>query len=117
MAKKSCKLVRDLSRAQAKNELTKKDGKIRLVQFHSPWCEACRETTPEVVKANQELCGEAEVCRVDADSAGKVADEFGIKEIPTVAIIQDGKIKAQVVGADTAKAFIDLVRRFKKRKA
>ena len=111
---KSCKLVKDLSRAQAKDVLNRKDGKVRLVQFHSPWCEACQETTPEVHKANQELCGEAEVCRVDADTAGKVADSFGIKEIPTVAAIQDGKIKARVVGSNTADAFIKLVRKLKK---
>jgi thioredoxin-like negative regulator of GroEL len=115
---KSCPLkARSLSGMQAKELLEKRDGKVRLVQFHMPHCGACHEVNPEVDKVAREVCGATDVCRVNVDTVvgDKIAEELGINDLPTVAVVQDGKILQHIEGAgegSTAPDFLKLLKKY-----
>lgn len=119
MAKSCPTKARSLTAAQAKALLSSTDGKARLVQFHSPHCAHCEEVNPEVDKVAREFCEDAEVCRVNVDTAigEKLADALGIEGLPTVAVIRDGKMLQHIEGAgegSEAADFSALLRKYLK---
>ena len=47
----------------------------------------------------------AKIAKLNVDEAPAVAAKFGIMSIPTVILFEDGKVKAQIVGARTQKDY------------
>jgi len=106
---RSCKrVVRNHTGAEINKKI--QSGKAVVVQFASPHCGACHETNPHIDKAANELCGDAEVVRVNVDTNDKFADNHKVEDLPTVAVYKNGKEVARTVGADTAGAFVKLVK-------
>jgi thioredoxin 1 len=104
MAKKVCRPVRQLSLLEAIQKL-KTSMKPTIVQFRASWCGACQAATPEVEKAACDLQDDIETVAIDIDENPMIAREFGIAEIPTVAVIQQGQIKAKLAEATSAKKY------------
>jgi len=50
------------------------------------------------------------VVRVNVDTNDKFADNHKVEDLPTVAVYKNGKEVARTVGADTAGAFVKLVK-------
>ena len=117
MAKSCPTKAKELSKMQARDLLKREDDKIRLVQFHSPLCEACEEVTPEMHAAAKKLCGDADVCRVNADTSEDLTEDFNVEDLPTVAVIKNGKILDKIEGSGEGSEsddFVKLVERYLK---
>ena len=54
--------------------------------------------SPMIDQLAQELKGTAKVCKINIDEEPELASAFGVMSIPTLLVIQDGKIVAQSVG-------------------
>lgn len=70
-----------------------------MVDFWATWCGPCRMVAPLVEQIAEEYAGRAVVVKVDVDSANGVASRFGIRNIPTILYIKDGKVVDKQVGA------------------
>ena len=106
---RTCRPVQKLSLLEAIQRL-KTSMEPVMVQFSAPWCGACQQTIPEVQAASCDLEGEMDVVRVDVDEQPLLAAEFGVENLPTVAIIRHGKVETTSVGAESAKHFKKLAR-------
>ncbi|PZP12853.1 MAG: thioredoxin, partial [Aliarcobacter butzleri] len=53
--------------------------------------------------------GKANICKVNTDEEQDLAVKFGIRSIPTVIYIKDGKVVDQTVGASSKQAFTDKI--------
>jgi len=62
-----------------------------LVDFWAPWCGPCRMLMPMLEKVVGELNGALKMAKVNADEEGQIAASFGIRSLPTVVLIADGK--------------------------
>jgi thioredoxin 1 len=80
-------------------ELVMNSDKPVVIDFWAIWCGPCRLITPIVEEMSQEYDGKALIGEVDVDSNPNVAMQFGIRNIPTVLFIKDGKIADKQVGA------------------
>jgi thioredoxin 1 len=72
---------------------------ITVVDFWAPWCGPCRLVAPIIEQLASEFAGRVKFAKLNVDDAPKVASDYGIRSIPTIAIFQDGEPVERVVGA------------------
>jgi thioredoxin 2 len=70
-----------------------------LVDLWAPWCGPCRVIAPGVEQAARELAGRLKVVKVNVDEAPGVAERFGVRGIPTLLVLRQGREVARQVGA------------------
>ena len=79
-----------------------------LVDFWATWCGPCRMIAPVLDEIASEQGEKVRVVKVDVDNNRKLAEDFRIKNIPTLLFFKGGELRDQVVGL-TSKA--DLISR------
>lgn len=70
-----------------------------LVDFYADWCGPCKMMAPVFAEFAKRQRGQAIVAKVDTDRNPGVAARFAIRNIPTIAVLRDGKEVARQVGA------------------
>ena len=66
-------------------------SKPMVVDFWATWCLPCHALRPILEELAQEYAGKLKFVGVEVGSHPGLAEEFGIRYIPTVVIIEDGK--------------------------
>src|SRR3954468_18385498 len=70
-----------------------------LVDFWATWCAPCRAIAPALEELATQYKGKVKIAKVDVDEAQNVAQQFGIRSIPTLLMFKGGKVVDQIVGA------------------
>jgi thioredoxin 1 len=79
-------------------ELVVNSDKPVMLDFWAAWCGPCRMIAPFVEEIYKEYEGRAVVGKVDVDSSPGVANKYGIRNIPTVIYVKNGKVADKQVG-------------------
>lgn len=69
-----------------------------LVDFWAEWCMPCRALAPVIEELAEEFQGKVRFAKLNVDEARSVAQQFGIRGIPTLILFQDGKKVNELVG-------------------
>ena len=69
-----------------------------LVDFWATWCGPCKMQAPVLDELDAELGDKVKICKVDVDAEMQIARKFRVMSIPTLVVLQDGKVKASHVG-------------------
>lgn len=80
---------------------------VSLVDFWAPWCGPCRMLAPVIDELAEEFSGQANICKVNTDEEESLGAEFGIRSIPTILFMKDGKVVDQIIGATTKAVLSD----------
>ena len=79
-------------------QLVIESDKPVMLDFWAPWCGPCRMIAPHVEQMTAEYEGKAVIGKVNVDNSPDVAGMFGIRNIPTVLFIKNGKMADKQVG-------------------
>ena len=72
---------------------------VLMVDFWAEWCGPCRAVAPTLEALALESGGKVVLAKVNVDEHPGLAARYGIRSIPTILLVKDGKVRDQVIGA------------------
>jgi thioredoxin 2 len=79
-----------------------------LVDLWAVWCGPCRMVSPALEQLAREKAGQLKLVKVDVERAPKLAQRFAVQAVPTLMVLDRGKVIARQPGA----APVDALRRW-----
>ncbi|MDR0725359.1 MAG: thioredoxin, partial [Prevotellaceae bacterium] len=77
-----------------------KSDKLIILDFWATWCGPCRAIAPYIDEIAKEYEGQVIVGKVNIDDDNdELAIKYGIRNIPAVLYIKDGKLVDKQIGA------------------
>ncbi|TAQ83081.1 hypothetical protein B7494_g8596 [Chlorociboria aeruginascens] len=76
-----------------------KDNKVVVLDAFATWCGPCKVIAPQVVKFSDEFPS-AHFVKIDVDEVPDVAQELGIRAMPTFIIFKGEEKVDEIVGAN-----------------
>lgn len=86
------------------NELIN-NGKI-LVDFFATWCGPCKMLSPVLEEIASDR-SDTKIIKVDVDECSNIAKEFGVMSIPTLILIDSGKIVDKKIGFQSKEEIVE----------
>ena len=77
-----------------------------VVDFWAEWCGPCKMLAPVLDEIATEQSGKAKVAKVNIDQNSALAEQFGIRSIPTLLYFAGGEVRKQTVGVVSKKTIV-----------
>ncbi len=74
-----------------------------LVDFWAAWCGPCLSLAPLIDEIADDMQGKLKVCKLDVDKNSQTAARFGVRGIPYIILLKEGKEIGSVTGNDPSR--------------
>ena len=91
-------LVNEFTDQNFENDVLQADVPV-LIDFWATWCGPCKAIAPVIEEIAAEYENKVKVGKVDVDQNQNTEMQFGVRSIPTLLLIKNGKVTNQIVGA------------------
>jgi thioredoxin 1 len=86
----------------------KKDKMVTVKKFSAVWCGPCRALAPVMNEIKGQFSN-VTFEDYDVDEAYDEATQYGIRSVPTVIIVKDGKEVERFTGASSKMAYVNAI--------
>lgn len=76
-----------------------KNDKTVVVDFWAEWCGPCRQVSPILEELASEYDSTLDVAKLNIDENPETPRSYGVLQIPTLNVYQNGEVVKQIVGA------------------
>jgi thioredoxin 1 len=90
-------MAKNVNKDNFEQEVLNSDKPV-VVDFWAEWCGPCKALAPVLDEISSELSDKAEVVKVNVDESGELAQQYGIRGIPTLIFFKGGEVKSTLVG-------------------
>ena len=70
-----------------------------LVNLWATWCGPCRQVSPALEQLATERAGSLKLVKVDVDTAPGLSQQFQVQAVPTLLVVDKGRVLARKSGA------------------
>lgn len=74
-----------------------------ILYFSAAWCGPCKQLGPTM----EGLRGRINYTKIDVDQDQNSAIKYGVRNIPTLILLENGETKGRLVGNQTADAVVN----------
>ena len=80
-----------------------------LVDFYADWCGPCQVIKPILEEIADDYDDRIDVRKVDVDENQSLAQQYGVRGIPTLLLFSDGETRETVVGLRSKSQLVELL--------
>ena len=80
-----------------------------VIDFSATWCGPCKKISPIIDELADEYEGKVVIGKCDVDDNDELTSRFGIRNVPTVLFIKNGKVVDKHVGAAPKSEFVSKI--------
>ncbi|TSA28278.1 MAG: thioredoxin [Ignavibacteriales bacterium] len=80
-----------------------------IVDFWAAWCGPCKMIAPIIEELAGEYEGKVKIGKLDVDENQQTAIKYGVRSIPTVLFLKDGKVVETIIGAVPKSTFAEKI--------
>ena len=84
-------------------------GKPVLLDFWASWCAPCRMLSPSIDQLSQQYGDKVVIGKVNIDEERELAQHFNVMSIPSVFVLNNGKVVDSAVGVRPKKYYEDVL--------
>jgi thioredoxin 1 len=74
-------------------------GNPVVVDFWAEWCGPCKMIAPSLEEISNEMGDKVTIAKVNIDENPSIAEQYGVRSIPTLVMFKDGQPTSVQVGA------------------
>ena len=91
-------LITHVTDAAFEQEVLKSETPV-LLDFWAEWCGPCKSIGPALDELATEYAGRLRIVKVNIDENQQTPRTYGVRGIPTLMVIKNGKVEATQIGA------------------
>ncbi|MBM2821202.1 MAG: thioredoxin [Candidatus Berkelbacteria bacterium] len=94
-----------------KDFLAKTKKGIVLVDFWATWCHACKTVEPHLNDLTKKFNDKIKFYKINVTENPELSSRMGVMSLPNILILNNGKVKDQLIGASTKQAIESAIKK------
>lgn len=96
--------------SQKFKELIDSDRPV-LIDFFATWCQPCKVQSSVLTTVKEKVREKARIVKIDVDQFPKIAQEYGVRGVPTLAIFKNSNLLYKQSGVHDVNTLCELLKK------